>query len=204
MCALVTMVDGMDTQSIGIVARLAAQDIGFSMASFSIVASAGLLGAAVGALSFGQLGDRFGRKAVLVAATATFGLFTIGTALAPSFGVLVAMRFLAGLGLGGAMPNMVAMSSEYAPKRIRSLLVTVQWSTFPLGGFFGGLAAQYILQHYSWHTVFYFGGGAGLVVAVLLLFFLPESLKYLIARNAPVERIRAIVGRMAPEIAGTA
>ena len=167
LCALVTFIDGMDTQSIGIVARPLADHLGFSMASFGVVASSALIGAAIGALTFGQLGDRFGRKSILVAAALIFGIFTLATAWAPDFNTLIVCRVLAGIGLGGAMPNAVALNSEYAPKRIRAFMVLLQWSSFPFGGTIGGVVAHYLLQHFEWQSVFYFGGGLAFVVAAL-------------------------------------
>ncbi len=198
LCALVTFIDGMDTQSIGIVARPLMDHLGLTMAWFPWVAADALVGAGVGALTFGQLGDRFGRKQILVFATLIFGAFTIGTALAPNFAVLITFRFLAGVGLGGAMPNVVSLNNEYAPRRIRAFMVLLQWSSFPFGGTIGGLAARYLLQHYDWSSVFYFGGSVAFFVALLLAALLPESLKYLIATNADPARIAGIVNRLAP------
>jgi AAHS family 4-hydroxybenzoate transporter-like MFS transporter len=198
LCALVTFIDGIDTQSIGIVARPLMEHLGVSMGWFPLVAADALVGAGVGALTFGQLGDRFGRKQTLVTATLLFGVFTIGTALATNFWALIAFRFVAGVGMGGAMPNVVSLNDEYAPRRIRALMVLLQWSSFPFGGTIGGLAARSLLQHFAWPSVFYFGGVVALIVALLLATLLPESLKYLIARKADPARISRIVNRVAP------
>ena len=101
LCALVSMLDGLDTQSIGVAAPMIAERLGVSRAALGPVFSAALFGAMIGALSFGMLADRFGRKRILILSTAAFGLFTILTALADSYNTLLAYRFLAGLGLGG-------------------------------------------------------------------------------------------------------
>lgn len=205
LCALVTFIDGMDTQSIGIVSQPLAEHLNFNVAKFGYVFSAALLGAGLGALTFGQLGDRYGRKLILVAAAVIFGAFTILTAWTTTYEELLACRFIAGLGLGGAMPNVVALNSEYAPKRIRAVMVLLQWSSFPFGGVLGGIAARYLLKHqYPWQSVFYFGGGIAFVVALLLLLLLPESLKYLIAKGGKPQRIRSIVEKLARGTANAA
>ena len=104
------------------------------------------------------MADLVGRKPVLIGATACFGVFTIATAFAPSYSVLVALRFFAGLGLGGAMPSFISLTSEYAPRRLRAVIVAFLWAGFPLGGFVGGLLAAWIIPAFGWHSVFWVGG----------------------------------------------
>jgi len=130
LCTLVALLDGLDLQSIGLAAPGIAADLHIPPPWLSAVFSAALAGLALGAFGFGVLADRVGRKAVLIGATACFGIFTICTALAPSFAVLLAFRFLAGLGLGGAMPSFISLTSEYSPRRLRAVIVALLWRAF--------------------------------------------------------------------------
>ena len=139
--------------------------------------SSALVGATVGAASFGPLSDRFGRKTLLIVAVLLIGGFTILTVFANSVPMLMAIRILAGLGLGGATPCFIALTSEYTPARLRAALVTLMWSAFPLGGLLGGLLNWYLIPHAGWRAIFYIGGIAPLVLAVVLFFYLPESIE---------------------------
>jgi AAHS family 4-hydroxybenzoate transporter-like MFS transporter len=157
-----------------------------------------LAGLALGAFGFGMLADKIGRKTVLVAATACFGVFTIATALAPSYGVLLAFRFLAGLGLGGAMPSFISLTSEYAPRRLRAVLVAVLWAGFPFGGFVGGLLASWAIPAFGWQSVFWVGGILPLLVCVLLIVALPESIGFLVVNAASAEAVSTLLRRVFP------
>jgi hypothetical protein len=127
--------------------------------------------------------DRFGRKPSLVFTTALFGVFTCLTPFAESFSVLVLYRLIAGLGLGGATPCFITMAAEYAPARNRAMLVSLLWAGYPLGNSVGGFVASYLIPNFHWSAVFYAGGIPTLIIAALLLFFMPESLRYLAARG---------------------
>ncbi len=198
LCTLVALLDGLDLQSIGLAAPGIAADLHIPLPRLSAVFSAALAGLALGAFGFGVLADRVGRKAVLIGATACFGIFTICTALAPSFAVLLAFRFLAGLGLGGAMPSFISLTSEYCPRRLRAVIVALLWAGFPLGGFVGGLLASWIIPAYGWHSVFWVGGVLPLLVCIVLIFALPELVGFLVASAAPAERIASLLRQMFP------
>jgi len=111
-CALVNLFDGADTQSIGVAAPFIADELGIEIANFKWIFSSALVGATIGAATFGPLADRFGRKTLLIVATILIGVFTVLTALATSVPMLIAFRVLAGLGLGGATPCFIALTSE--------------------------------------------------------------------------------------------
>jgi AAHS family 4-hydroxybenzoate transporter-like MFS transporter len=194
-CALVNLFDGIDTQSIGVAAPFIADALGIKIASFGPIFSAALLGATIGAASFGPLADRLGRKTLLIVATAFIGVFTIMTAFANSVSTLMAFRVLAGLGLGGATPCFIALTSEYAPARLRAALVTLMWSAFPLGGMIGGLLNSYLLTHLGWQAIFYIGGVVPLFIAVGLALYLPESIKFLLTRRNDSKAVARIVAR---------
>ena len=194
-CALVNLFDGIDTQSIGVAASFIAEGLGIKIADFGPIFSSALVGATIGAASFGPLADRFGRKTLLIVATVLIGVFTLLTATATSVPALLAFRLLAGLGLGGATPCFIALTSEYAPARLRATIVTVMWSAFPFGGMIGGLLNSYLLGHLGWRAIFYIGGVVPLVIAVVLFFYLPESIKFLLTRRNDTGAVRKIVSR---------
>ncbi len=194
-CALVSMFDGIDTQSIGVAAPFIAETLGVKIANFGPIFSSTLLGATIGAASFGPLADRLGRKRLLIVAVVLFAVFTVLTALANSVPMLMIFRLLAGLGLGGATPCYIALTSEYAPARLRATLVTLMWSAFPLGGMVGGLLNSFLITQMGWRAIFYIGGVAPLFLAVWLLFYLPELIKFLLVRRNDAEAVRRIVAR---------
>jgi MFS transporter, AAHS family, 4-hydroxybenzoate transporter len=194
-CALVNLFDGIDTQSIGVAAPFIAEGLGIKIANFGPIFSSALVGATIGAASFGPLADRVGRKTMLLIAALFIGVFTILTATATSVPMLIAFRVLAGLGLGGATPCVISLTSEYAPARLRAALVTLMWSSFPLGGMMGGLLNTYLLTHAGWRAIFYIGGVVPILLVVVLLFVLPESIKFLVTRRNDNAAVRRIVDR---------
>jgi AAHS family 4-hydroxybenzoate transporter-like MFS transporter len=199
LCGFVALLDGLDLQAIGLAAPAIARALNVEPHAFGAVFGAALLGLMLGAFTLGPLADRIGRKRVLVASTCMFGFFTICTALAGSVTALLVIRFLTGLGLGGAMPSFISLGSEYAPRRIRSLLVTLLWAGFPLGGVIGGVLASFLIPAFGWQSVFYIGGIVPILLAAVLAAMLPESLGFLVANDAPPETIRRIVSRISPE-----
>ncbi|MDH7795215.1 MULTISPECIES: MFS transporter [unclassified Beijerinckia] len=195
LCALVNMLDGIDTQSIGVAAPFIAEGLGIPVAQFGPIFSAALLGAALGAIGFGAVADRLGRKPLLLVALLLIGVFTLLTAHASSVKWLVVYRFLAGAGLGGATPCFIALTSEYAPARNRAACVTLMWAGFPLGAMLGAFANSFLLPAFGWRAIFYIGGLLPLIVAMILIIWLPESLKFLVNRGA-FDAARRILQRM--------
>ena len=195
-CGFVNLLDGLDTQSIGVAAPLMAEALGMRMADFGPIFSAALLGAAIGAASFGFFADRWGRKAMLMVAAALIGTFTIMTAFATTAPALIACRFFAGLGLGGATPCMLAITSEYAPARSRPLAVTLMWAAFPLGGMLGGLINSFVIVEFGWRAIFYIGGVLPFFAMFLVYFVMPESIKFLIVTRDDQEAARGIFARL--------
>src|SRR5258708_2033190 len=191
--ALVILFDGANTISISVAAPSIAAALGLQIGAFGPIFSAGQAGLLVGALALGPLADRWGRKSLVIASTALFGVFSLLTAWAGSFDQLFAFRLLAGIGLGGAAPNVVALASEYAPRRIRSALVTLLWAAFPLGGVVMGLAGA---GSFDWRVIFYMGGAAPLAISLLLAASLPESPAFLIARGIHLPRAARSISRL--------
>jgi MFS transporter, AAHS family, 4-hydroxybenzoate transporter len=200
LCALVALLDGLDLQSIGLAAPGIVADLRIPPGSLGAVFSAALAGLAIGAFGLGFLADRVGRKAVLIGATACFGVFTICTALAPNFSVLLGVRFFAGLGLGGAMPSFISLASEYVPRRLRVTVVALLWAGFPLGGFVGGLLGSWIIPAFGWHSIFWVGGVLPILVCAVIVFALPESIGFLVAASAPAARLSSLLRHALPAV----
>lgn len=201
LCGLIAILDGADTTSIAIAASTIAGLLNFPMSAFGVVFAAGTLGAMLGAMTFGPLADRFGRKRLLIVAAVLFGIFTFLIAHATSYSTLVLYRFIAGLGLGGATPCFLALVSEYVPQRVRGTVVSVLWAAFPLGIMLGGFLNSYLVTAFGWQMIFYVGGVLPLVVAALLTLMLPESLQFLIGQSGDSSQAKRILARMAPEAA---
>jgi AAHS family 4-hydroxybenzoate transporter-like MFS transporter len=196
LCAVVAMLDGFDTQAIAFVAPVIASQWGLDLAAFGPIFGAGLFGLMIGALVFGPIADRFGRRLVIIASVLLFGVFALLTVSARSFGMLLLLRFLTGLGLGGAMPNVIAITSEYSPARLRATMITVMFCGFPLGAVLGGLIGSRMIPAFGWQSIFYLGGALPLVLVPILMAVLPESIRYLVSRGAQPARVAHVLNRI--------
>lgn len=188
--------DGMDAQIIAFAAPEIVKDFDVPRERLGPVFSSALVGMALGAFLFGPLGDRVGRKRVAVLCTFWFGAMTLLTVVSTSLTQLMVIRFITGLGLGGALPNAVTLVSEYAPARRRAMLVTIMYIGFAVGGVLGSAVGGQIIPRFGWTSIFWFGGLLPLALGVVLLFALPESLQYLARRGGRDEEIRRVLGRL--------
>lgn len=204
LCAAVILLDGFDSLAIGLAGPQIATSLHIPLSSLGVVFGIGQAGLLIGAVVFGMVADRVGRKWLVVLATTIFGALTLATAFAGSYEQLLAFRFLAGLGLGGATPNVVALTSEYAPKRIRSGTVTLVWAALPLGGVAVGFAAATLMPTRGWESVFYIGGILPLIIAVMLAAWLPESMTFLVTRDWKLDKVAEIVKTIDPRVIATA
>ncbi len=203
LCALAVLMDGFDAQTMGFVAPALLQQWHITRVALSPVLSSGLVGMLIGALLFGPLGDRVGRKRILLASTLWFGLGSLLTARANSLESMLWLRFFTGFGLGGAMPNATAITSEYMPRRLRATGVMLMFFGFSIGAAIGGFVAAGIISRYGWPAVFVVGGLLPCVTAVVLL-SLPESIRFLIlkggAKGANDVRVAKLLRRIAPAV----
>ena len=198
LCMLVAALDGFDTQAIGYTAPAIAHQINLPMPQFGQVGSAGLLGAAIGALSFGPLADLFGRKWFMIVAMIVFAVFSYLTSQSTTLNELLSYRFLAGLGLGGVTPAFLAMGAELAPKRLRDVFVTVLFASFPGGGLIGSLTSAWVIPTFGWQMVFYIGAVAPIIIAIILAIWLPESIRFLLATGIRQDEVRQTLERIMP------
>ncbi|MCG8293445.1 MFS transporter [Pseudomonas entomophila] len=204
LCFLIVFLDGLDTAAMGFIAPALSQEWGIDRASLGPVMSAALIGMVFGALGSGPLADRFGRKGVLVAAVLVFGGFSLASAYASNVDQLLVLRFLTGLGLGAGMPNATTLLSEYTPERLKSLLVTSMFCGFNLGMAGGGFMSAKLIPAYGWHSLLVLGGVLPLLLALVLLAWLPESARFLVVRNRSVDRIRKTLAPIAPTVVAQA
>lgn len=198
--ALAIILDGFDNQILGFVAPVLLKQWGISRDALAPVFAAGFFGMVVGAMAGGFLGDRLGRRPALIGSVAIFGLATGLTALADNLFTLGALRAVAGLGLGGAMPNAATLLAEFAPRRWRSLSVTLGIVCIPLGGVGGGFVAAALLPVWGWHSLFLVGGIAPIIVALLLWMALPESPRFLAQRPDRRPHLVAMLRRMGHDV----
>ncbi|MBN2059812.1 MAG: MFS transporter [Deltaproteobacteria bacterium] len=197
---LVLFLDGFDAQTIGFLATPIAESRGIPVTAFGPIFSASLIGLMIAAMLAGPIADRWGRKWPIIFSTFTLAIFSMLTAFSTSFNQLLIFRFLTGLGLGGALPNVVALSSEYVPKRLLAVLVAVLFCGMPLGGFICGMLSSALLPVWGWQSVFYIGGALPFLLSLLLIPLLPESVKFLSQRRDNPRKIARLMASIAPEI----
>ena len=183
LCALVTLADGYNISAAGFAAPGIVKDLGLSRASLGPLFSSALLAGFIGPALFGSLAGRFGRRRTILGATLLFGVFGLLCAACHSLISLVMCRFVAGVGMSGALAVTVANISEFAPRRLRATFVTVIFSGTTFGSGAIGLVAPYLAAHFEWQGIFVFGGVLALLSAALVWLFLPESPKYLCLRE---------------------
>jgi len=201
MCFVIVLLDGFDTAAIGFIAPSLIVQWGITKPALAPVLSAALFGLACGALGSGPLSDRLGRRSMLLGSVLLFGVACLGSAFSNSIEQLTVLRFITGVGLGAAMPNAVTMMGEYCPDRRRATLINLMFCGFPLGAAFGGFLAAWMIPHFGWRSVLVLGGVAPLLLLIVLVLQMPESVRYMVANNKPVERIRAALARISSEAA---
>lgn len=196
LCFLVVLVDGFDTAVIGYIAPALRQEWGLQPAQLSPAFGAGLLGLMVGAFIFGPVADAYGRKKVLLVSVLIFSLGTLASSYSTSIDMLTALRFLTGIGLGGAMPTCITLSSEYSPARRRMIMVTLSYSGFTTGLALGGAVASQIIPVFGWRGVLMIGGIVPLLLLPLLAWLLPESVRFMAAHARHAEALRKVMGKI--------
>jgi MFS transporter, AAHS family, benzoate transport protein len=195
-CALIIIFDGYDLAVVGIALPSIMRDMGIAPTSAGLMVSSALLGMMLGAVVLGTVADRIGRVPAIVVCLLLFSVFTAVAGLTHdpvSFGIA---RFLAGLGIGGVMPNVVAQMSEYSPRKMRSTLVTLMFSGYSVGGMLAALVGRAMIERHGWQSVF-LAAGAPALLAPFVWKLMPESAAFL-ARTQRVDALKKILSRIEP------
>ncbi|MHB1204721.1 MAG: MFS transporter [Rhodospirillaceae bacterium] len=198
---LAMFAEGFENTALGIAVPHLVREWGVSAATMGPMLSASLFGILAGAPLFGFLGDRYGRRFVIIIGCFTFGVTTLAVVLAESVQHITALRFLTGVGMGGLMSNAVALNSEMAPRRLRARLVILMFLGITLGGTVPGLVGGWLVPVHGWRVVFWVGGLLPLLTSAGLVFYLPESVKFLAMRPGQEARLLHTLRRMRPDLA---
>ncbi|WP_028276558.1 MFS transporter [Arthrobacter sp. I3] len=183
LCFVIALLDGFDTQSIAFIGPAIAEDFGLQATDMTWVITASTVGMCVGAMSLGTFGDRIGRKKTILLALALFGVFSLAGAFAQSLEQIVILRFLIGLGMGGATPALLALTAEYSPKSRRGTFMTLVLLGLPGGALLGGLVAAAWLPVMGWRGIFLAGGVLPLAMVLVCSKILSESPIFLAAKG---------------------
>ncbi len=183
LCFFVVAADGFDVASVAFVGPLLRRAWGLSDAQLGPVFGAALVGLTAGSFLFGPLADRIGRKRVITISLVLFGIGSLACGYAPSPRGLIYLRLATGLGLGGAMPNAITLSSEFCPSRGRAMMVTMMFCGFTVGVAAGGVIASMLIPDFGWRGVFVFGGLFPLCLVPLVWIWLPESLRFMAGKS---------------------
>jgi MFS transporter, AAHS family, 4-hydroxybenzoate transporter len=195
-CTLIQMCDGYDVGSIGWAVPPLTHAWHLAPSAFSIAFLWSNLGVMAGALLSGPIGDRFGRKPLLLASIAIFGLASLLSAFAGTLQVLSGLRFFTGLGIAGAFAGTTALTGDYTRQRLRATMIMVSFTGAPIGGFVGGQIVAVLLRHYDWPIIFTLGGVFPLALLLVMALWLPESPRFLAAKTNPAPRHRALLARL--------
>ena len=190
-CIFIIVVDGYDMFMLGAIMPALMEEWGMDAVTGGKLGSYALFGMMIGALVFGPLADRFGRKTVILICTVIFSVFTFTSGFAngpDSFGI---QRFIAGIGLGGVMPNLIALVTEYAPKKLKSTLVAIMFSGHAFGGIVAALGALALLPNFGWKAVVFLAG-IPLLTLPILIKIMPESYSFLIKVNKKEQLVRTL------------
>ncbi|WP_176050213.1 MFS transporter [Burkholderia sp. BCC1644] len=195
-CALIIVFDGYDLAVAGIALPAIMNEMGVNPAQAGFMVSSALFGMMFGNIVFGTVAERIGRRCAIAACLTLFSVFTAAAGLAPTPVLFGAARFLAGIGIGGVMPNVIAHMTEYAPRRVRSTLVTLMFSGYSVGGMLAAVMGKGMIDAYGWQSVFV-AAGAPVLLVPLLMKWMPESLPFLI-RHGRTDELARIAQRLDP------
>ena len=196
---LATFTDGYEISALGLAVPHIAREWHVAPAAMGPMLSASLAGMFFGAPLLGLVGDRWGRRPAIAIGCLAYGLSTLAIAGADSVGQVTALRFITGLGMGGVLPNAIALNSELSPRRLRARLVILMFMGVTLGGSAPGLVAAWLVPTHGWQAIFLVGGIGALIVGAVAPFVLPESVKFLATRPGRAAELRATLARMLPD-----
>jgi AAHS family 4-hydroxybenzoate transporter-like MFS transporter len=201
LCLLIQFLDGFDTQAFAYAAPALRAAWGFGPREQGTVVMFGAIGTGIGSICMGFLADIFGRRTMIIAAVAVFGVLTLGTVLVTSIEQLMIIRAATGFGLGAALPLTFVLANEFAPPRMRARMMAAMAWGFAIGAASGGLLQAEMVPYFGWQGIFFVGGVVPLLLAIALLLFLPESVRYLAAKGGRSDEIVRILKQIDPKLA---
>ncbi len=196
---LIAMIDGYDIGAIAFAAPRLIADWHVAPKELGLVLSASNIGVLFGSQIFGWVGDRYGRKTALILCNILFGVFTFIAAYSTNLTEMTVLRLIAGLGIGGVIPNVVAINAESAPRNSRATLAIIAAGTVPLGGAFAGLVSALLVSTHGWQILFYIGGIVPIVAALAAIMGLPESIKYMALHESQRGKMEALIAAIRPD-----
>src|SRR6516164_3637585 len=194
----IVLIDGYDIGAIAFAAPSLVRAWGLKPGELGPVFSASLVGILFGSAIFGWVGDRYGRKAALIGSNLLFGVFTLLAAWATNLDQMFWLRLLAGIGIGGVIPNVVAINAESAPRHLRATLAIIAVGCVPIGGAIPGFVPAALVPQHGWPILFFIGGVAPIVIALAALFGMPESIKYMALHPRERHKMEALVAEIRP------
>jgi AAHS family 4-hydroxybenzoate transporter-like MFS transporter len=196
---LIALIDGYDIGAIAFAAPHLIQEWHIEPKSLGLVLTASNFGVLFGSQIFGWIGDRYGRKTALISANLLFGVFTYWAAYSTNLTELFWLRSIAGLGIGGVIPNVVAINAESAPRNLRATMAIIATGMVPIGGALAGFSAAAFIPHYGWPILFEIGGIAPVIFAIIAIFGLPESIKYMTLHEGHREKLERLIAAIRPD-----
>ena len=195
----IVLIDGYDIAAIAFAAPSLAREWALKPGALGPVFSASLIGILFGSALFGFIGDRYGRKAALVWANLVFGVFTLGAAYSTNLDQMFWLRLLAGLGIGGVIPNVVAINAESAPRKLRATLAIIAVGCVPLGGAIPGFVTAALVPTHGWQIIFLIGGIVPIIIAIAAQIGLPESIKYMALHESQRGKMEKTIKAIRPD-----
>jgi AAHS family 4-hydroxybenzoate transporter-like MFS transporter len=200
-CFFVILFDGYDITAIAFAGPSLIKQWGVtSMAAMGPVFSATLFGILFGSPIFGYAGDRWGRKIAIASATIFMGVFNLAAMYAGDLTHMMYLRFFVGIGVGGLMPNVIALNAEFAPKKFRATLVILMFTGITFGGGLPGAVAAWLLPIYGWQSLFLIGGALPILMGAIVAIWMPESIKFLALKTTRREEIARTVHALNPAL----
>ncbi len=196
---LIAFIDGYDIGAIAFAAPHLVPEWHIAPKSLGLVLTASNFGVLIGSQIFGWVGDRYGRKTSLIICNLLFGVFTFWAAYSTNLTELFWLRSIAGLGIGGVIPNVVALNAESAPRNLRATLAIIATGMVPIGGALAGFAAAGLIPHYGWRVLFYIGGVVPVVFAIIAFFGMPELIKYMTLHESHRQKMERLIAAIRPD-----
>ena len=197
---LIALIDGYDIGAVGFAAPHLVASWGIERSALGPVLSASNIGVLFGSAMFGWVGDRYGRKAALISANLLFGVLTFAAAYSTDLTQLFWLRLFAGFGIGGVIPNVVAINAESAPRNLRATLAIIAAGCVPMGGAFAGFVSAALIPHYGWPILFKIGGIVPIAIALAAIIGLPESIKYMALHESQRRRMQQLIATIRPDL----